>query len=214
MKNAADISDTDLIKACGEGDAEAVDILYRRYWPRVRGLCLQYLRATDDAEDVAQEVLVNILLKKKILGYQGKARLWSWLYRVTINACKSQLRRKKSLRETRAEDWESLEATVGLGQGTPDPETLAIQAERQAWLKLALQSLGPRDRRDVTEIYLEKRPYAEVAKRHSVPLATLGVHVMRAKALMAKWIRAEWSKPTKLRDPRPEADDGFLPEAA
>ena len=64
--------------------------LARTYGTKVYQLALRYTRNKEDAEEVAQDVLLKV--RDKIDAFRGDAALSSWIYRITFNTAMSRLR--------------------------------------------------------------------------------------------------------------------------
>src|SRR4051812_17546365 len=62
--------------------ASTRDALTRRLWPRVRRLVASFLRGSADADDAAQQALMEIL--RAMPGFRGEARLESWADRIAV----------------------------------------------------------------------------------------------------------------------------------
>ena len=93
-----------LIARLRSGDASAVDDLAAAYGPKIYQLALRYMKNREDAEEVAQDVLLKVY--RKISAFRGDSALSSWIYRITFNAAMSRLRNSKFSRpaEVSAED--------------------------------------------------------------------------------------------------------------
>jgi RNA polymerase sigma-70 factor (ECF subfamily) len=72
------------------GDGSAVGDLASLYGPRIQQLAFRYLKNWEDAEEVAQDVLLKVY--RKIDAFRGDAALSSWIYRITFNTAMSRLR--------------------------------------------------------------------------------------------------------------------------
>lgn len=83
-------SETELIGRMQAGDATAVAELSSTYGPRIHQLAFRYLKNWEDAEEVAQDVLLKV--HRKIGLFRGDAALSSWIYRITFNTAMSRLR--------------------------------------------------------------------------------------------------------------------------
>jgi RNA polymerase sigma-70 factor, ECF subfamily len=71
-------------------DGSAVEDLASLYGPRIQQLAFRYLKNWEDAEEVAQDVLLKVY--RKIEAFRGDAALSSWIYRITFNTAMSRLR--------------------------------------------------------------------------------------------------------------------------
>src|SRR6478735_6798388 len=80
----------DLIGRMRARDGSAVGDLASLYGPRIQQLAFRYLKNWEDAEEVAQDVLLKVY--RKIEAFRGDAALSSWIYRITFNTAMSRLR--------------------------------------------------------------------------------------------------------------------------
>src|SRR5215211_1267131 len=71
------------------------ELVFREYAPRVYHLARRMLGNDADAEDVTQDVLLQVV--RKLGGFRGESELTTWLHRVTVNAA-LMLRRSRSRR--------------------------------------------------------------------------------------------------------------------
>jgi RNA polymerase sigma-70 factor (ECF subfamily) len=83
-------TERDLIGRMRARDGSAVADLASLYGPRIQQLALRYLKNWEDAEEVAQDVLMKVF--GKIDAFRGDAALSSWIYRITFNTAMSRLR--------------------------------------------------------------------------------------------------------------------------
>lgn len=79
-----------LLERLRAGDASAVADLASAYGPKIHQLALRYMKNPEDAEEVAQDVLLKVY--RKISAFRGDSALSSWIYRITFNAAMSRLR--------------------------------------------------------------------------------------------------------------------------
>jgi len=102
---AQPISEWQLIQASAAGDERAFEQLYQHYSRRVYSLCLRLLGNPADAEDVTQEVFLQV--HRKLKTFRGDAAFTTWLYRLTVNAALMHLR-KSIVRHEQAEEDEQI----------------------------------------------------------------------------------------------------------
>jgi len=89
-------SEMDLIGRMQAGDTAAVGELASMYGPRIQQLAFRYVKNWEDAEEVAQDVLLKVY--RKIDAFRGDAALSSWIYRITFNTAMSRLRTGRAAR--------------------------------------------------------------------------------------------------------------------
>ena len=82
------------IRRAQKGDLKGFEQIYRLHSKRVYGQCFRMLANAAEAEDLTQEVFLQVF--RKIKTFRGSALLSTWLYRLTINAVLMHIRRKNS----------------------------------------------------------------------------------------------------------------------
>ena len=85
-----------LIEQLQSGNELAAAELAATYRARIYQLALRYVKNHEDAEEVAQDVLMKIY--RSVGSFRGDAALTSWIYRITFNASISHLRRMRARR--------------------------------------------------------------------------------------------------------------------
>src|SRR6186713_1541098 len=90
-----------LVERLRAQDPTAVADLSESYGAKIYQLAFRYLRNREDAEEVAQDVLLKVY--QKIEAFRGDAALSSWIYRITFNAAMSRLRTHRAQRAAEAE---------------------------------------------------------------------------------------------------------------
>jgi RNA polymerase sigma-70 factor (ECF subfamily) len=98
-----------LLKNAAAGDAAALESLMGRYSGRVYRLAYGITRNSADAEEIVQDVFLQMVRKGG--DFEGRAMLGSWIYRVTTNVALNKRRGKRREVETSLEDclptWEA-----------------------------------------------------------------------------------------------------------
>jgi RNA polymerase sigma-70 factor (ECF subfamily) len=107
-------NETELIGRMQAGDATAVAELSSTYGPRIHQLAFRYLKNWEDAEEVAQDVLLKV--HRKIALFRGDAALSSWIYRITFNTAMSRLR---TSRFSRPHEVQAVDITTENGDVAP-----------------------------------------------------------------------------------------------
>jgi RNA polymerase sigma-70 factor (ECF subfamily) len=84
---------TQLVSRCQQGDLEAFALLFRRFRQHVYDLACVILRDNVAAQDAVQDTFLRVM--EKIDTFAGDAAFETWLTAVTVNICRSHLRRQK-----------------------------------------------------------------------------------------------------------------------
>jgi len=77
------------------GNKELFEVLYSRYFKKVKDKCFSFLKDSKQSEEFANDILTKAY--EKILGFKGNSSFSSWLYSITYNYCIDYLRIKKKL---------------------------------------------------------------------------------------------------------------------
>jgi RNA polymerase sigma factor (sigma-70 family) len=86
------ISESDLIQGCLEEDRRMQEELYRRFSPRMYGICLRYAGNVAEAEDILQEGFIKVY--KKLSTYRREGSFEGWIRRIFVNTAIEHFRRK------------------------------------------------------------------------------------------------------------------------
>src|SRR5437762_12434912 len=96
-----DPKDQLLLARLQQGEEHAIEELSNAYGHKIYQLAFRYLGNREDAEEVAQDVLLKVA--RKVGAFRGDAALSSWIYRITFNAAMSRMR---TARYQRSQDEE------------------------------------------------------------------------------------------------------------
>ena len=156
-------TDQALVTRMRNGDADAVADLSDRYGARIQQLAMRYLKNWEDAEEVAQDVLLKV--SRRIDAFRGDSALSSWIYRITFNTAMSRLRRMRHpTRQPVPADVPSFDDT-GAPRLTPDPPDWSSLADDEV-MRAELRARLVEALRTLPEVYRDPGP----APRHSRPL--------------------------------------------
>jgi RNA polymerase sigma-70 factor (ECF subfamily) len=181
------MNDKELIGAIKAGNSQAFKALVEQYKNLVVNTCYGFLQHREDAEDLAQEVFVEIY--ESLHAFREEAKLSTWLYRIAVNKCLNQIKRRKHQR------WlKSLQAILG-GEGetleTADesganPHTDLEQQERVKVLQQAIDSLAANQKIAFTLSKYEDLSYQEIAEVMGTTIPAVESLLNRAKKNLQK----------------------------
>ncbi len=86
-------ADAALLRDLRRNAPGATEELFERFHGKVYNLAMSILRNSSDAEEAAQDVFLTVVRKADT--FQGNSALYSWIYRICVNACLMRLRRRK-----------------------------------------------------------------------------------------------------------------------
>lgn len=114
-------TDFELAQKTAGGNIAAFEVIYERYHRRTYSLCLRMTGNTTEAEDLTQEVFIQLF--RKIGSFRGASAFSTWLHRLTVNQVLMHFRRRSVKSEKTSEDGEMPEQIVS---GTENPEKMPI----------------------------------------------------------------------------------------
>jgi RNA polymerase sigma-70 factor (ECF subfamily) len=183
--------DSHTLDAFRSGDPEAQRCVYDRYADRVYSIALHYLKGDHAAaKDAAQEAFVRMF--RGAASFRSDSRLSTWLYRIVVNACIDELRRRRRVvlfGDLPPAIHPTVEATPAAG---PDADVAA-----------AIARLSPKLRMAVVLRYYEDLSYEEMAVALGCTPGTVASRLSRAHAALAR----------ALAYLRPARESAHVPEA-
>lgn len=175
----ADEDERALVQRVKAGDHEAFDALFQRHFPTVYRQAFRLVGNQAEAEEIVQEVFLTLYEKAKT--FRGESAFSTWLYRITMNAALSKLRRRKRAEELRLDDYLPRFREDGHHLVRPvvdwsnELEGRLAKAEMYRLIQEALDQLQPVDRAVVMLSELEGLSDREIG-------TTLGLTVSAVKA--------------------------------
>lgn len=124
VKHIEDVSsanDFTLAQSAAKGDMVAFEELYQRHHRRVYSICLRMLQNASEAEDLTQDVFIQ--LYRKIGSFRGDSAFTTWLHRMTVNQVLMHFRKRTVKFEKTTEEGET---PVQIVSGTENPFKMPI----------------------------------------------------------------------------------------
>jgi len=170
-------------------DERAFNELVEAYSPRVYRLVARILGRREDAEDMAQEVFVQVF--KGIGQFRGESKLGTWIYRVAINLCKN---RSKYLSRRHDDKQDALDAVAdrqplnqarGVTSGQINrPDHMVEGMQIEAIMRRCIAELEPDFREALILRDVENLSYEEIIEITGVAEGTVKSRIHRARALL------------------------------
>jgi RNA polymerase sigma-70 factor (ECF subfamily) len=165
------------------------ELVFREHAPRIYNLARRMLGSDSDAEDVTQDVLLQVV--RNLGSFRGEAALPTWLHRVTVNAALAH-RRKRAAREGR-QVRESVESFVEhehedapARRWSVEPEEAVLTDETHQVIEEAIARL-PEMYRDLFVLAdVEGLPNAEIAELLGLSVPAVKSRLHRARLMMRK----------------------------
>lgn len=164
---------TALVQRVRGGSSSAFEELASRVRHRVTGWARRVVGDRDEAEDVAQLVLVR--MHERLSEFEGRSRFGSWLYRITRNIA---LERRRS--ETRRSALLARELSSEPDTAR-DPTDTADSSHVHHLVAAYFDALSPRQREVFDLVELRGLSTSDVAARLGIEASTVRVLLLRAR---------------------------------
>jgi RNA polymerase sigma-70 factor, ECF subfamily len=166
--------DLALCQMASAGNIAAFELIYQRYHRRTYSLTLRMTNSQTEAEDLTQEVFIQLF--RKVGSFRGDSAFSTWLHRLTVNQVLMHFRRRSVKNEKTSEDGEMPEQTV---TGTANPRKMQV-VDRIA-LKNAIAEL-PNGYRNVFVLHdVEGYEHEEVARLLKISVGTSKSQLHKAR---------------------------------
>jgi len=172
-----ELNENKLIERASGGDPSAFNRLMEVHERRMYAVALRMCGNREDAQDCLQEAMLRIY--RSISGFKGQSSFGTWVYRITMNTCLDELRRKKNKQNT------SLDGLLDTGWSPQDesasPEKHAVQSETRRVLHQAIQDL-PEDMRSAIVLRdIHGLSYEEIAQALDINVGTIKSRISRGR---------------------------------
>ena len=121
MISTVTATDFELTQAAAKGDMAAFEEIYQRHHRRVYSICLRMLQNAYEAEDLTQDVFIQ--LYRKVGSFRGDSACTTWLHRMTVNQVLMHFRKRNVKYEKTTEEGDTPDQIVA---GTADPDKMPI----------------------------------------------------------------------------------------
>jgi len=177
-------SDLDLAQRAAVGDMEAFEDLYDRHNRRVYSLCLRMTQNASEAEDLAQEVFIQLF--RKISSFRGESAFTTWLHRLTVNQVLMHFRKRSVKLEQTTEEGET---PVQIVKGTENPNQMPV-VDRIA-LDKAIEQLPPGYKMVFTLHDIEGHEHEEIARMLGCSVGTSKSQLHKARMKLRTLLRQQ-----------------------
>ena len=175
-----DISEETIRKAA-QGDLEAFEAIYKAHFGFVSNVAFRVVNRVEDAEEVTQEVFLNIYHKLKTFRFESSLK--TWIYRMTFNCAINYAKKIAKHRHQMVEYTDALEI-----QDSSDNVREKVNAEyHEKLIADLLGELNPQQRACIVLRSIEGLNYQEIAHVLKIPINTVRSRIKRAReAMMAR----------------------------
>lgn len=164
------------------GDKQAYANIINKYKNQLYATILRMTKNPQDAQDLVQDAFIKVY--RNLDKYDGSGSFAGWLYRIAINHCMDEFRKKShttiqlEIDETKAVNREH-------------PEVIFLKKEKSRQLERLISTLPEDERLIILLRYVNEISYEEIGEVMDVPLSTVRNKLHRAKIKMRETVRRE-----------------------
>ena len=172
-------TDEELIERFQNGDVYAFEQIVKRYKNRLLNFAYRFLGNIGDSEDIVQETFLRIFRKRN--AYRNIAKFSTWIYTITGNLAKTELRRRKKRKLFSISSLGYDEKDYELPDHRRGPEEKADSVVKEEIIQKAIDVLSPKFKEVVILRDIQELSYEEISKILKIPLGTVKSRVNRAR---------------------------------
>ena len=173
--------DARLLERCRNGDTEAFEALFRKYQTYVYNVSVGMLCNNEDAADITQETFLRI--HRNLHRFRGESSFSTWLYRVAVNLCITELRRRQRSRFQFLEELQHDDDTPMHEEPVVSPAEAVEQEEDRQAVRDVLNTLPPDYRAIMVLRHFQQMAYDEIAEVLGLTLGQVKTRLFRARKL-------------------------------
>jgi len=182
------MTDQELVQGIINRDQAACKQLVQTHQQLVIRTCYSLVHNLEDAEDLAQDVFIEIM--RSAGSFRGKAKLSSWIYRIAVNKSLNHLKRMNTRDKPESVKINPVELEPDHHGG----DALLEEKELKIALHRAIDRLPVNQRIAFTLHYYEELPYKQIAEVMTVSLYSVESLIHRAKRNLRKWLDRYYDK--------------------
>ena len=193
------MTDSELINDILKHNSQkAFEEIVNRYQALVIRTCRGFVSSYVDAEDIAQEVFIEVY--QSLSSFRSEAKLSTWIYRIAVNKSLNHIRKQQQhKRLQRIEDFfapkgQSSEPINIEDNKSPRADDIIEQDENRKMLRTAINKLPKNQRTAFVLSKYQDLAYKEIAEVMNVTLSSVESLLFRAKTNLQKYLLKEMEK--------------------
>jgi RNA polymerase sigma-70 factor (ECF subfamily) len=189
------MDEKELIKRIVKGEKRYFREIIDKYKNVIYNHSRNFLRNAQEAEDVTQEIFINIFNNLK--RFRGDSKLSTWIYRITVNTCKNKLKQIKRLKakimeEIPDEDDETKNTIEEIRENQEkEPDNIFAQKSLRSAIYKNMKSLPEEQRTVVILRDINGLSYEEIAKIMKISVPAVKSKLFRARENLREKLEKE-----------------------
>jgi RNA polymerase sigma factor (sigma-70 family) len=164
------------------GDKHAYAHIINKYKNQLYSTILRMTKNPQDTQDLVQEAFIKVY--HQLGKYDGKGSFSSWIYRVAINHCMDEFRKKR---------YKMMQVEINEEKvvNPNHPEVIFLKNEKNRQLERLIATLPEDERIIILLRYVNELSYIEISELVELPLSNVRNKLHRAKKKMRDTVKRE-----------------------
>lgn len=164
------------------GNKQAYARIINKYKNQLYATVLRMTKNPQDAQDLVQEAFIKVY--HQLDKYKGKGSFSSWIYRVTINHCMDEFRKKgHKIMKVKVDEDRVVNPN--------HPEVIFLKNEKSRQLERLIATLPEDERLILLLRYVNELSYSEISELMETPISNVRNKIHRAKKKMRDTVKRE-----------------------
>ncbi len=168
----------DILREASDGDLRAFEEIYQATAGFVYNVALRVTTNKEDAEDVTQEVFLN--LYNNLKNFRNESSFKTWVYRITVN-CAINFAKKRATRRNKTVEFDEALSDVA---GPNEVHKTMDKEEQNKMIETLLNSINPEQRACVVLRNIEGLSYEQISQALNININTVRSRLNRAREKM------------------------------
>lgn len=181
------MKEAELLDGLKQNDQQAFRMLLNQYRDKIFRVCYGLLNNVEDAEEIAQDVFVEVY--RSVHQFKGQSALSTWLYRIAVNKSLNLIKKNKTKTWLVLMDTlfpQSRNEPAAPERSDPGPQRILERKESEKHIQDILNRLPENQRIAFTLHKYEDLPHKEIAEIMALSLASVESLIFRAKDTLRK----------------------------
>ncbi len=170
---------TELVNAFLDGDVQAYNRLVFLYQTKIYNLAFNYVKSSEEAKDVAQDIFVTAY--KALPKLREKSKFSSWLYQIAVNHCRNRYKKLSRQGYFSNRSIDDPDSYIQLGTDN-NPENDLQKQDTIKLVRAGIASLGEAEKEILLLRDLQELSYDEISTILNIPLGTVKSKLNRARS--------------------------------
>lgn len=184
----------EVVEGCVKGDRKCQQLVYRKFYGKMLGLCLRYSKDREEARDILQDGFIKVF--SNIKNYGGNGSFEGWIRRIITNTAIDFYRKNKNSHVDVNSEFVESSGEALKDESDNDPEYINISTQE---VLSAVQKLSPAYRTVFSLYAIDGFTHKEIAEKLGISEGTSKSNFAKAKLNLRKAFKDKVKPKDELR---------------